>query len=415
MMAIYCCQSAISQTWSSIKGVQAQDISIGSEGEVWITGKDNSIMRWNGSGFDKMKGSARRISAGADGIPWIVNTAGKIAHYDADNDNWIIVNGSAKDISVGADGSIWIVGTKTVDGGFEVSKWNSDEESWNKMDFGAVRIAVDGSGNPWMVNDQHKIFTYVDDEQVDHEGEMLDVGIGADGSVWAITTNKEIVKLEDDNWVTQEGTAICIAATSEGEPWILSEDGIVHHYAEAASGDEDTEEASDEEEKIAPKEKASRIEKSDDIKKEANEKGPSPNKQTENGSSFPKSGTPVEFYNSGKLPVEIYRSSSDHLGELVTEIRPQSRVKIPVNVGDEFEVGINKEIGRHPKIYITNTRDNISLFGNGPLKDVQFLAEKFSILDYQSSQAGVDLTKYNPEGPCQFNKQGAHIRNSGYS
>ena len=413
LLTFWSCQFLSAQTWSPIKGVQAQDISIGSEGEVWITGKDNSIMRWNGSAFEKMKGTAKRISVGADGIPWIVTNAGKIAYYDAEDDKWMPVVGSARDIGVGAEGSVWIVGTKAVDGGFEVLKWDSEEESWEKMELGAVRIAVDGSGNPWMINDEHKIFAYIEEEEQEYEGEMLDVGMGADGSVWAITTEKGITRLEDDGWVEVDGDAIGIAATSEGSPWIVKGNGQVAKLAkligdEESDSDENDSDESEEEntKKTESKDVKSNQAKSNEEKtnktvakeeeKEIVGKGPNENKPVQKVVPAQRSGTPVEFYNSGNKPVEIYTSTGTQLGELVTEIRPNSRVKIPVNIGDEFEVGINKEIGKHPKIFITSTSENINLFGNGPLKDVQFLAEKFSILDYQSNQAGIDLTKYNP-------------------
>src|SRR6187402_2628382 len=96
MLTLWCCQFLSAQTWSPVKGVQAQDISIGSEGEVWIIGKDNTIMRWNGSAFEKMKGSAKRISVGADGTPWIVTSAGKVGYYDLENNKWVQVAGNAR-------------------------------------------------------------------------------------------------------------------------------------------------------------------------------------------------------------------------------------------------------------------------------------------------------------------------------
>jgi len=414
MLTLWCCQFLSAQTWSPVKGVQAQDISIGSEGEVWIIGKDNTIMRWNGSAFEKMKGSAKRISVGADGTPWIVTSAGKVGYYDLENNKWVQVAGNARDVGVGADGSVWIVGTKAMEGGFVVSKWDNDEESWEEMEFGAVRIAVDGEGNPWMVNDEHKIVAYIEEELHEYGEETLDVGVGGDGSIWAITSEKGIVRLEDEGWVEVGSNAIGIAATSEGTPWIVNVNGQVARLAklvadEENDSDEDVADAKEEKEEVVEKPKAVNTRMKETVKeksdvedenktktKEVMEKGPNQNKPVEKSAPAPRYGTPVEFFNSGNKPVKVYTSSSSQLGDLVTEIRPNSRVKVPVNIGDEFEVAVGEDFGRHPKIYITSTSSNVVLFGNGPLKDVQFLAEKFAILDYQSNQAGIDLTTYNP-------------------
>ena len=110
--------------------------------------------------------------------------------------------------------------------------------------------------------------------------------------------------------------------------------------------------------------------------------------------------TQVEFENIGRLPVKVYKSSSTTRGELVSEIRPQSTVKIPVSIGDEFEVivvdnGKEKE-GYQPKIYITDVDERIFLYGNVPMSD--FAGKSgFALrtVDYTANLIGVNEVKIN--------------------
>jgi hypothetical protein len=411
---LWICQFLHAQTWSPIRGVQAQDISIGSGGEAWIIGKDNSIMRWNGSAFDKIKGSARRISVGSDGIPWIVTSSGKIGYYDSENDKWVQVAGSAKDIGVGAEGSVWIVGTKAVDGGFEVSKWNSEEESWDIMEFGAIRIAVDGSGNPWMVNDERKIIAYMEEELHEYGEESLDVGIGADGTVWAITSEKKIVKLGDDGWIAVNGNAIGIAATSEGSPWIVNSIGQVAKLAklvgeEESDSDEDVADTNEEEKEAEEKPKQAKpvrvkmVEKNEqeeksNVAKPNRVKTVEKNEEEEEKDDQPKISGPsaktkkVLFQNTGEISAKLYRTTNDNKKTFVSEIAANSGIYVDAKLREGFTVELDAENLFHRKLYVVDPDQTLFIYGNVAMKDYKGFGSNFPNLNYEPSLVGVDTT-----------------------
>ena len=59
----------------------ANDIGVGADGSIWITGKDDDIVsRWNAdtSTWDRSLGRAQQISVDADGAPWVVTSANTI-------------------------------------------------------------------------------------------------------------------------------------------------------------------------------------------------------------------------------------------------------------------------------------------------------------------------------------------------
>jgi hypothetical protein len=74
------------QIWRGIGGNSfeqlpglANDIGIGSDGSVYIIGTDAmpggyGIYKWNGSNWTKINGAGEQISAGSQGIPWMVDS-----------------------------------------------------------------------------------------------------------------------------------------------------------------------------------------------------------------------------------------------------------------------------------------------------------------------------------------------------
>lgn len=389
------------QVWTPVQSPAAQDISVGPGEQVWITTRTNAVMKWNGASFERVSGSATRISVGPDGNPWIITPSSSIARFDSETGNWVPVAGRARDIGVGAEGSVWAIGVKPVDGGFQVMKWN--ESKWDMMKEGAVRVAVGNDGTPWFVNDAHKLFYFDENQQpVEYGTDTKDVAIGADGTIWSIGTDDAIYKLEGEQWVVQEGAAVLVAVSDAGIPWVVDADGHVSRLdKEAIAGEPEGAEEQTEAGEPAQTEpaKAKPANGNQQVRQQAGDEqeGNKPAPAKPAPAPVRKAEGTVNFYNEGALPVEIYRSSATELGELVTTIRPQSTVAVPVSRGDQFEVAVDKKLGTHPKIYITNTKGTINLYGNRPISQMPgYIAGKFSVLDYQSNQLGIDLTQYNP-------------------
>ncbi|WP_235436639.1 tectonin domain-containing protein, partial [Pseudarthrobacter siccitolerans] len=109
---------------------------------------------WTGNGWQGIDGGAERIAVDNQGLPWVVNNAGKI--FRREGNLWIGLPGSARDIGVGANGTAWVIGTDPTPGGHGIHYWTGN--GWQGIDGGAERIAVDNQGLPWVVNNAGKIF-----------------------------------------------------------------------------------------------------------------------------------------------------------------------------------------------------------------------------------------------------------------
>lgn len=143
--------------WTAIGNhVNAQDIGVGPNGEVWVVGKENlnggwRIFKLNGSTFEEVGGLATRISVDTNGNPWVVNENGAV--FRRENNEWIHIPGvSAKDIGAGI-GAIWV--TDKEDG---IYKWIPSTNGWKQIDGLAQHITAGKNGLPLVVNTTNEIY-----------------------------------------------------------------------------------------------------------------------------------------------------------------------------------------------------------------------------------------------------------------
>jgi uncharacterized caspase-like protein len=177
-------------SWQKMPG-EAQDVGVGADGSVWITGAgtspgaDGDISFWNGSGWTKVDGAGARIAVAPDGNPWMVNSGKEI--FRRVDGSWRRMPGAAQDIGVGADGSVWVIGASAGDGG--IFFWTGS--GWAQIDGGAIRVAVAPDGSPWVVNSGGAIYRRITEgpggSWTQMPGLAKDIGVGSDGSVWIIS------------------------------------------------------------------------------------------------------------------------------------------------------------------------------------------------------------------------------------
>ncbi len=156
--------STLYDDWIVVPG-QARDLAAGGTvgGAIWAIGTNSvpggsSPLRWNGQGWDTAPGGAVRIAVDSLGVPWVVNSVGKIFRRtsgSAFSGTWELIAGCAKDIGAGG-GAVWIIGCTATPGGFTISKFNGT--GWNRVAGGATRISVGPSGVPWLVNSAGTVF-----------------------------------------------------------------------------------------------------------------------------------------------------------------------------------------------------------------------------------------------------------------
>lgn len=163
----------------------ATDIAVGSTGQglVWAIGCDSvpgghSIYRYNNSSNRWQKetggGGAVRIAVDSSGVPWVVNSDGRIFWRGNFNSpagpsttlsgTWQVTSatGLANDVGISAKGLPWIIGKDAATGGFGI--WMYDGQNagtssnqpapardvWLRVTNGATAISVGPNGRPWV-------------------------------------------------------------------------------------------------------------------------------------------------------------------------------------------------------------------------------------------------------------------------
>lgn len=223
--------SVAAQSWTEVPGLAAQDISIGKGGVVWAIGKNSSIYRFNGMEWTLIPGGATRVAVDPDGTAWIVNAGGQIFKYNYISGNWDLKPGGAREIAVGADGSVWVIGMNSVQGGYDIYRWNGN--NWTNVPGGAVRIAVAPSGNAWVVNNTNNVFEWNGTSFVMKPGRVFDIDIGANGAIWCTSADFRIFEWVNNNWALRSGGAERIAVSPDGHPWVVNSAGQVFHTGPA--------------------------------------------------------------------------------------------------------------------------------------------------------------------------------------
>ncbi|WP_138466148.1 hypothetical protein [Poseidonocella sp. HB161398] len=253
--------------WKQVPGA-AQDIGIGSDDSVWITGGEEredgfAVYRWTGLGWAEAGGTGVEIAVTPEGQPWTVDRTGRIARC-ADG-GWETLPGRARDIGIGADGSVWIIAAEDLAEGFNLQRWTGqgwqpDGEigfdplpdgtggvqvarglAWINEDGAspvagrhARRIAVESDGRPWVVDDQGDVHRRV------HGGwlrlphaEATDIGISAHGCVWIVGSDPRkggygIYRwYHGTDWDTLDGAGRRISVLSDGLTWICNDAGDI--------------------------------------------------------------------------------------------------------------------------------------------------------------------------------------------
>ncbi|MCF0061772.1 M57 family metalloprotease [Dyadobacter chenwenxiniae] len=223
--------------WIQMAG-SATDIAVGPLGSVFAIGKDpigadfgiyqlGSFNQWF-----KLPGSARKITAGAGDVPWIINSVGGIYRYNYNTRLWDRMPGSAKDIAAAGDGSVYMIGGAAATGGNCIYKWNGS--NWTQLPGGAVRIAAGAQGMPWIVDNTGKIFFLGGSGAHWSEvpGLATDIFAGPEGSVYItgrtpVYGGYTLSRWNGVDWSLMPGTAVTLAVNHLGTPWAVNSLGEI--------------------------------------------------------------------------------------------------------------------------------------------------------------------------------------------
>lgn len=166
----------------------ASDISSGSDGSLYIIGRDANVggygvYRSSGWGtWDRLGAAAVRIAVAGQNVPWVVKSNGNI--FKRTGNYWQQMPGTAREIAGGGDGSVYIIGKNAVSGGYGIYRWNGT--GWTQLVGGGVQIAAGTNGVPWMINNSGDIFKLAGSRWLKMPGSARDIATGNDGTIYMI-------------------------------------------------------------------------------------------------------------------------------------------------------------------------------------------------------------------------------------
>jgi peptidoglycan hydrolase-like protein with peptidoglycan-binding domain len=214
---------------------------------IYGIGDNNTIWRWNGSGWTAVEGNGASIAVDSARNPWVTSSDNSIWSWTALG--WLPVLGSARDIGIGYGAPIWSVSTTASGSNFFLQRWNGF--SWDRSDGVGVRVTVDGSGRVWAVQANGTVVRRTTATGFSGSWETLP-GCGKDiaggsQSVWAIGCtslgsgnfnvqiwNEQIAvgsAPAKKNWLTVPGAGTRIAVNFNNMPWITQANGTVFSRA----------------------------------------------------------------------------------------------------------------------------------------------------------------------------------------
>lgn len=253
-------------------GYRANDIGVGSEGQVYIVGSDFKIYYYNflANMYMLVEGSsdlpmAARVDTDADGMPYVTTTSGQVFYLDCQN-QWVQLPGCATDIGVGRGGEVWKIGCDERPGGYGIWKLHcttkckcncerscvrframsynaqiaSDERRcfWYRIEGGAARVDVHPDGNPWVLTNDGVIFGYDGVNWLRVNGVLgRDITVSNDGMVMISGLDAKIYVLKNAQtsaWIEISGEALELSAGPFSQSWQV---GVNHYVTTSAKFD----------------------------------------------------------------------------------------------------------------------------------------------------------------------------------
>lgn len=213
--------------WQRVSG-QAQELAISPGGAILALDREGGVWQWKGrNNWGRLPGRFARVALDRDNTPWGIDAEGRPMRYGGSY--WTALPGSAKDIAAGADGSVWILLTNGA-----LAHWNAHKHDWQGMAVappaGARRIAIAPDGQPWLVDATGAVLR-LDGKQWSAmpELEATEIGIGPGGTVFVTSPDKRLWRWDrlGKRWEHLNGEATSVAVGPGGKPWITTGDAQI--------------------------------------------------------------------------------------------------------------------------------------------------------------------------------------------
>jgi hypothetical protein len=223
---------------------QASDISVSSQGDVYVSGLDGLFYYYNflSNTWSKLLSEESqlkniiKVSVSYDNTPFVLTSSGD-TYYNTCDGNWIKLAGCATDIAVGRGGEVFKLGCDLSGNGFSLYKLFCDKENegnenmfykktqkcknnyinrinniyntnsnkvienrkcyWFKLNGSGVKIAVNLKGNPVLIDISGNILLYNNDEwlMVAKGVNARDISISNEGEIYYTNNEHSIYKI----------------------------------------------------------------------------------------------------------------------------------------------------------------------------------------------------------------------------
>lgn len=218
----------------------AIDIDISKQGTVWKIGRNRNVLfKWNQNKQDWESQSDRRnnfktlaASRTSNDIVLLLDKNKNIYTYVPYPANvWNKLPGKAIDVAMDYDGGVFIADRKG-----KVCKWNAQKRSWQEVGrspSNIEKIAVVPKGFIYAINDERKVYKFIDGRWELWESDIKDINIGAPGRVWMLDTDADLLtfsgrinKYPELSDPKQEAI-VAIASDEFGLPWVVTFKGKI--------------------------------------------------------------------------------------------------------------------------------------------------------------------------------------------
>ena len=208
--------------WQRVNG-SARQLAISAQGAILALGREGEVWQWKSrNNWGHLPGRLARIALDNANTPWGIDATGRILRYQGSY--WTELPGSASDIAAGADGSLWILSPEGLP-----ARWVARTREWRPAApapaAAAKRIAVTPDGQPWIIDGEGAVSRFEGKQwSALPEIDAADIGIGPEGTVFVAGNDKRLWRWDatGKRWEYINGEAAGVAVGPRGKPWIAT-------------------------------------------------------------------------------------------------------------------------------------------------------------------------------------------------
>jgi virginiamycin B lyase len=217
-------------------GNPVQRISVGADGTSWALDSFGDIFQYNAQAqtWTQIPGSLAQIAVGSSNAVWGINSSGQIYRWDANANGWDWIAGSLSQIAVGADGDTWGLNAQSL-----IYHFNTATQSWAEIPGSLQQISVGFDGAVWGINFENQVYRFNPGTGTFGEvsGVLTEVSVGADGDVWGLNgENIYHFNRVKQGWDRIAGDLKQLAAGAGTSVWGLDADGQLYLYSASGNG-----------------------------------------------------------------------------------------------------------------------------------------------------------------------------------